>query len=108
MQQTKSLFLFQPKSAKSLFVVFRALPSGDKVLHIYSSDKKFLEAENPKWRVYLNEATSVYFLTDERSFCVSMGDGGLLFLDACDLEEAEEWVRCLNAVLYAKGIGAGK
>ena len=89
-------------------MVFRAIHTGDKILQVYSNDKKFLEAENPKWKVYLNEATSVYFLADQRSFCVSMSDGGLLFMDASSLEEAEEWLRCLNAVLYAKGINGGK
>ena len=49
----------------------------------------------------------MYFLTDKKCFCISMGDGGLLFLDASSLEESEEWVRCLNAVLYAKGIAGG-
>lgn len=99
----------QPKSSsKPLFLVFRATHNGDKILHIYSNDKKYHEAENPKYRVYLNEATSVYFLTDKRSFCVSMSDGGLLFLDSHSLEDAMEWVRCLNAVLYAKGTGGGR
>lgn len=106
--QASSLFLsVQPKSAKSVFVVFRATHTGDKILHIYSNDKKFVEGENPKWRVYLQDASSVYFLQGKRSFCVSMSDGGLLFLDANSLEEADEWVRCLNAVLYAKGIEGG-
>lgn len=82
--------------------------NGDKILHAYTNEKKYHEAENPKWKVYLHDATSVYFLTDKKSFCVSMGDGGLLFLDASTLEEAEDWVRCLNAVLYAKGINGGK
>ena len=82
--------------------------TGDKILHIYVNDKRYHEAENPKWRVYLHDATSVYFLTDKKSFCVSMSDGGLLFFDASSPEEAEEWVRCLNAVLYAKGIGGGE
>ena len=56
----------------------------------------------------LVEASSVYFLTDKKCFCISLNDGGLLFLDASTLEEADEWVRCLNAVLFAKGINGGQ
>lgn len=88
-------------------MVFRALHSGEKFLHLYLNEKRFHEAENPKWDVSLQEATSVYFLSDRRSFCCSMSDGGLLFLDSSTTEEAEEWVRCLNAVLFAKGVTGG-
>ena len=107
---TKTIFLFcfQPKSAKPLFVVFRALHTGDKILHIYSNDKKYFEAENPKYRLYVHDAKSVCFLTDKKSFCLSFGDGGLLFFDASSEGEAEEWVRSFNAVLFAKGVGGGE
>ncbi len=93
---------------KPLFLVFRVVDTGDKILHVYSNDKKYHEAENPKYRVYVQDAKSVYFLTDKRSFCISFGDGGLLFFDASTEEEAEEWVRCFNAVLFAKGLGGGE
>ena len=74
---------------------------------MYTSEKKFHEMDDPKWEVYLRDATSVYFLSDKKSFCIAMSDGGLLFMDAISLTEAEEWVRCFNAVLYAKGIDGG-
>jgi len=102
------IFSLQPKSVKSIFLVFRSLHSGDKFLHLYTNEKKFHEAASPKWEVFLADASSVYFLTDRRSFCVSMTDGGLLFMDCSSVEECEDWVQCLNAVLFAKSLKGGE
>ena len=87
--------------------MFRALHSGEKFLYLYSNEKKFHEAADSKWCVSLEEASSVKFMFDRKSFCISMRDGGLIFLESSTVEEAEEWVRCLNAVLFAQGLMGG-
>lgn len=49
----------------------------------------------------------MYFLSDKKGFCVSMTDGGLLFMDCSSVDESEDWVRCLNAVLFARNVNGG-
>ena len=39
---------------------------------------------------------------------MSMTDGGLLFMDCSSIEEGEDWVQCLNAVLFAKSLKGGE
>ena len=88
-------------------MVFRALHTGEKFLHLYLNEKRFHEAEDPKWDVSLEETTSIKLLCDKKCFCISMSSGGLIFLDSSTVADAEEWVKCLNAVLFAKGLTGG-
>ncbi len=86
--------------------MFRALGTGSKVLEIFVSEKKFLESSlTPRGSIPLGYATCIRQHDPERRqyFSIEMSDGALCFFEAASINETEEWVHCLNAVLFGTG-----
>ena len=103
-----SLFSEQPKAFKELWCVFRALDGGDKIIEYHQNERKFKESPAyPKGVLHLKSALSVTPLSSERQlqFSVEMMDGCACVLEACLPHLAQDWVACLNSVLFGRGTG---
>lgn len=100
----------QPKGFKDFWFAFRSRNSGEKLFEYYPTEKKFQELAVPKGMVHLNTASSVQAHNPERpqQFCIEMKDGNVCFFEAGSTYEAQEWVSCLNAVLFGRGPNGGQ
>ena len=100
----------QPKGFKDFWFAFRSRNTGEKIFEYYPTEKKFQELAVPKGMVRLNTASSVQAHNPERpqQFCIEMKDSNVCFFEAGSLYEAQEWVSCLNAVLFGRGPNGGQ
>ena len=91
---------------KEFWFVFRALDGGDKILEYHQNERKFKESPAyPKGVLHLGSALAVSYHNPEKKqqFSVEMADGTICFFEAATPQMGQEWVACLNAVLFGKG-----
>lgn len=76
----------------------------------YATEKKFQERTVPKGVIGLSTASNVKAHSQERrqQFCIKMTDDTVLFFEAGSVYNAQEWISCLNAVLFGRGPNGGQ
>ena len=100
----------QPKGFKEFWFVFRALESGDKLLEYYQNERKYHDKGPSKGWIPLREANFVqhHDLEKKHLFCIEFREQSVAFFEAMSTDESEDWMQCLNAVLFGKGPRGGK
>ena len=100
----------QGKGFKDFWFVFRSRDGGEKLFEYYATEKKFQERAVPKGVIYLGTASNVKAHSQERrqQFCIEMTDDTVFFFEAGSVYNAQEWISCLNAVLFGRGPNGGQ
>lgn len=100
----------QPKGFKDFWFVFRSRDGGEKLFEYYATEKKFQERAMPKGVIHLGTASSVKAHSQEKrqQFCIEMTDDAVFFFEAGSVYNAQEWISCLNAVLFGRGPNGGQ
>ena len=105
------LCFLQPKNFKELWFVFRSHESGEKAFYYYSNEQKAKENKTAYKGVLALTAVNCIQRHDperKQQFLIEMTDGGMCFFEASSPYDAQEWVTCLNAVIFGKGPSGGE
>ena len=90
--------------------MFRAVESGGKALYYYQNEAKYQENKTSyKGVVPLSAVKCIQQHDPEKrhQFLVEVNDGAVCFFEAASPTIAQDWVICLNAVLFGKDPNGG-